>query len=187
MPSVRTLRKLTSKVRKLNDKEFVSNIFSSLDEKQRKCIVLVEKVYVKYHGGHIYGKAANNPDALAKTVLAIMIKCQNGGPRFLVKMIPVSKLNATFLYDQVCQILEIIKSSSGTVTAVITDINRTIQAFFKRFNSPESKPWKTSDGIFLLCDYVHLLKSIRNNWLTEKRNIFNFSMTTRRKLRRGLT
>ena len=172
MPSVRTLRKLTSKVGKLNDKEFVSNIFPNLDEKQRKCIVLVDEVYVKpslqYHGGHIFGKAANNPDALANTVLAIMIKCLNGGPRFLVKMIPVSNLNATFLYDQVCQILEIIKSSSGTAMAVITDNNRTNQAFFKLFNTPESKPWKTSDGIFLLYDYVHLLKSVKNNWLTEK-------------------
>ena len=102
LQSVRTLRKLTSKVSKLNDKEFVSNIFPNLDEKQRKCIVLVDEVYVKpslqYHGGHIFGKAANNPDALANTVLAIMIKCLNEGPSFLVKMIPLSKLNETFFF-----------------------------------------------------------------------------------------
>ena len=30
------------------------------------------------------------------------------------------------------------------------------------------KPWLTNDGIFLIFDYVHLLKNIRNNWLTEK-------------------
>ena len=47
LPSVRTRRKLTSKASKLNDKEFVSNIFSNLDEKQRKCIVLGDEVYVK--------------------------------------------------------------------------------------------------------------------------------------------
>ena len=186
LPSVRTLRKLTSKVSKLNDKEFVSNIFPNLDEKQGKCIVLVDEVYVKpslqYHGGHIFGKAANNPDALANTVLAIMIKCLNGGPRFLVKMIPVSKLNATFLYDQVCQILEIIKSSSGTVMAVITDNNRTNQAFFKLFNTPESKPWKTSDGIFLLYDYVHLLKSVRNNWVTEKTQNLEFEHENKKEI-----
>ena len=151
LPSVRTLRKLTSKVSKLNDKEFVSNIFPNLYEKQRKCIVPVDEVSVKpslqCHGGHIFGEAANNPDA--NTVLAIMVKCLKRGPRFLVKMIPVSKLHAAFLNDQVCQILEIIKPSSGTVMAVITDNNRTNQAFFKLFNTPESKPWKTSDGIFM--------------------------------------
>ena len=133
LPSVRTLRKLTSKDSKLNDKEFASNIFSNLDEKQRKCIVLVDEVYVKpslqCHGGHIFGKVANNSDALANTILAIMIKRLSGGLRFSVKMIFVSKLNAT-----------IIKSSSGTVMAVITDNNRTNQAFFQLFNKPESKP-----------------------------------------------
>ena len=100
------------------------------------------RLSLQYHGGHIFGKAANNPDALANAVLAIMIKCLNGGPRFLVKMISVSKLNASFLNDQVCQILEIIKSSSGTVMAVITDNDRTNHGFFKLFNTPESKPWK---------------------------------------------
>ena len=30
------------------------------------------------------------------------------------------------------------------------------------------KPWLTEDGVFLLFDYVHLIKNIRNLWLTEK-------------------
>ena len=30
------------------------------------------------------------------------------------------------------------------------------------------KPWLTTDGIYLLFDFVHVIKSIRNNWLTEK-------------------
>ena len=98
-------------------------------------------------------------------------------------MIHVSKLNATFLYDQVCQIiLEIIKSSSGTVMAVITNNNRTNQAFFKLFNTPESKPWKTSEGIFLLYDYVHLLKSVRINWLTEKTQNLEFEHENKKEI-----
>ena len=31
-----------------------------------------------------------------------------------------------------------------------------------------ASPWLTTAHIFLLFDYVHLLKCIRNNWLTEK-------------------
>ena len=30
------------------------------------------------------------------------------------------------------------------------------------------KPWLSIGGHYLLYDFVHLLKSIRNNWLTEK-------------------
>ena len=36
------------------------------------------------------------------------------------------------------------------------------------FKTVPEKPWLSENGIFLLFDYVHLLKSIRNNWITEK-------------------
>ena len=103
LPSVKTRSKLTSKVSNIDDDKFLVNMFSNLPEKQQKCIVLVDEVYVKpllqYHGVNIFGKAANYPDSLATTVLAIMIKCLFGGPAFLVKMIPVFKLDAKFLYE----------------------------------------------------------------------------------------
>ena len=54
------------------------------------------------------------------------------------------------------------------ITSIIVDGNRTNQNFFKRFGTVANKPWLTFDGIFLLYDFVHLLKSIRNDWLTEK-------------------
>ena len=30
------------------------------------------------------------------------------------------------------------------------------------------KPWKTVNNVYLLFDHVHLMKSIRNNWISEK-------------------
>ena len=30
------------------------------------------------------------------------------------------------------------------------------------------KPWLTVDGKYLLYDFVHIIKNIRNLWLTEK-------------------
>ena len=41
------------------------------------------------------------------------------------------------------------------------------QAFFKKFNTNTSSPWQTKDNVFLLYDFVHLMKNIRNNWITE--------------------
>ena len=103
LPSVKTRSKLTSKVSNIDDDKFLVNIFSNLPEKQQKCIVLVDEVYVKpllqYHGVNIFGKAANYPDSLATIDLAIMIKCLFGGPAFLVKMIHVFKLDSKFLYE----------------------------------------------------------------------------------------
>ena len=40
------------------------------------------------------------------------------------------------------------------------------QAFFKRFS--RISPWRTEDNVFLLFDFVHIVKSIRNSWITEK-------------------
>ena len=114
IPSTRVLRSLTSKVSKLSDQKFISKIFSNLEENQRSCIILVDEVYVKpslqFHGGGIFGKAENDPSTLATTMLAIMIKCMNGGPRFIVKIIPVCKLTSKFLYEQVSQIVDMITS-----------------------------------------------------------------------------
>ena len=171
LPSIRTLRNLTSKISKLSDSLLIGNIFSTLSGEQKLCSILVDEVYVKpslqYQGGHMFGRAENNLDMLVNTALAIMIKCLHRSPKFFVKMITVAKTTSQFLYDEVTKIIDIINSSNGQVVTVITDNNRTNQAFFKLFETVENKPWLTESNIFLLFDYVHLMKSIRNNWITE--------------------
>ena len=71
---------------------FITSIFSNIEENQRNCILLVDEVYVKslllYLGGSLFRKAENNSELLANTVLGIMVKCLKGGPSFLCKMIP---------------------------------------------------------------------------------------------------
>ena len=51
------------------------------------------------------------------------------------------------------------------VIAIVCDGNKVNQAFFKKFNT--IFPWLTKDNLFLLFDYVHIFKNIRNNWITE--------------------
>ena len=53
------------------------------------------------------------------------------------------------------------------VKAIICDGNRDNQAFFKMHDIVPGKPWLTVDERYLLFDFVHLLKNIRNLWLTE--------------------
>ena len=89
-------------------------------------------------------------------------------------MVPVTKLDAKFLFDQVNDTLKLIRQVEGNPVAVICDGNRTNQAFFKLFKTVEGKPWLTVDGMFLLFDFVHLVKNIRNNWLTEQSGELNF-------------
>ena len=51
-----------------------------------------------YHGGKLFGKALNKPDELATSVLAVMVVCMFGGPKFLAKIIPVTKVSAEFQF-----------------------------------------------------------------------------------------
>ena len=121
--------------------------------------------------GQLFGKGHNNEDELGNAVLGIMIKCQFGGPSFLFKMVPVKGMTAEFLYEQVKGTLALIHNSSG-----VPEGNRTNQKFFNMFETIPGKPWQTTDGLFLLYDFVHLIKNIRNNWLTETMGELNFKL-----------
>ena len=76
LPSVRTLTRITSKFSSFTDTQFISKFFGKLPKLKRKCVILIDEVYVKaglrHHGGSIFGKAANDPTQLARTVLCIM-------------------------------------------------------------------------------------------------------------------
>ena len=61
-----------------------------------------------------------------------------------------------------------VEQASGDLTVILCPGNRSNQEFFKRYNTDPEKPWLTVDGIYLLFYYEHLLKNIRNLWLTEK-------------------
>ena len=91
-----------------------------------------------------------------------------GAPTFISKMWPIAKLNSPFLYEQIRLTIDAINQSSGIVKAVICDGNSNNQAFFRLFDTEPQQPWLTKGGIYLLYEFVHLLKNIRNNWLTEE-------------------
>ena len=98
LPNIKTLTKLTSKVKTLDDMNHIQNIFSQLDEERQKCCLLtIDEVYVKsilqYHGDIVFGKAVNKPNKLGNTALSFMLICLSDGPKFLCRMLPVKQLN----------------------------------------------------------------------------------------------
>ena len=116
---------------------------------------------LQYHGGEVFGQALNNSTKLANTVLSYMVVCMYGVPKFLCKILPVKELNADFLFEQTNILLENLKEAGAKVIAVLCDGNRVNQAFFKKFDA--IFPWLTKDSLFLLFNYVHIFKNIRNN------------------------
>ena len=140
----------------------MKNVFCNVEERQRICILLIDEVYVKpvlmYHGGTIFGKAINKPNELANTVLGYYI-VTFGGPIFLLRMLPVSGLNAPFQFDETQKIIECVKDAGGSILLFcIISLVRVNQAFFASFD--RVKPWLTKQGIYLLFDFVCIIKSI---------------------------
>ena len=132
------------------------------------------KKMLVYYAGTIFGKPVNvspemskNQKLLASSLLAIMVVCLLGGPKFLSKMQPVTKLKADYLHDQFSTTITAIESNDAKVTAIIYDGNRVNQKFTYLFDTVSDRPWITIDDIFLLYDYVHLFKNIRSMWITE--------------------
>ena len=123
LPSVYTLTRLTSKVKKLEDSQFFHSIFSNLSEDREKIgALLIDEVCVKsaleYQGGQVFGSAANKPEKLANTLLCFMVACTFGGPNFICKMIHVKELNSESLYEQTTALLEELKQSGAEVAAI---------------------------------------------------------------------
>ena len=178
LPSEKLLSNMTSKVSNLTDNNFIKELFGALPAEQRECVVMVDEMYILacylFHGGSVFGMAKNKPGEFAKTTLDIMIKCLRGGPTFMFKMIPVVGLDAKFQFEQVNSTLTLINEFGGKTISVIADGNRVNQSFFKMFETVPGTPWVTTNGMFLLFDFVHLLKCIRNNWLTEKTHELSF-------------
>ena len=86
---------------------------------------------LQHHGGKIFGEAENDTNLLAKTMLELMIKFSSlhGGPKFLFKMIPVTKLKAEFLREKVHQTIYNIEAASDKMKTIISDDNRINQCY----------------------------------------------------------
>ena len=179
LPSIQTLTRITSRVSKLTEGTFLARVFRNVTDMQKLCIILHDEIYVKkmllYHGGTIFGKAVNDKSKKATTVLGIMISCLYGGPSFISKMLPISSLKVPFLRTEIDQTRESISAAGGDVTCIISDANRTNQSFVKSYSTVPGKPWLTLDNTYLIFDFVHLFKNIRNNWLTEKTRELRFT------------
>ena len=129
-----------------------------------------------------FGKAQDIPDRPAKTLLGIMVKCLFTKRKFLAKLIPCAALNTAFQYDIVSKLILDLEASGGRVLAVLNDNNKVNQSYFKLFPGYQQYtpyvcyPFKDDSKrpLFLLYDSVHIIKNIRNNWLSEATQVLKF-------------
>eukprot|EP00745_Piridium_sociabile_P001153 TRINITY_DN10714_c0_g2_i1.p1 TRINITY_DN10714_c0_g2~~TRINITY_DN10714_c0_g2_i1.p1 ORF type:complete len:837 (+),score=176.30 TRINITY_DN10714_c0_g2_i1:399-2909(+) len=175
MPSKRKLQDVVSSV----DKDAVlRKTFDALLPQQKNVFLLIDEVKIRptvaFAGGVLSGMAKNNEECRATSMLCIMMKSLYRGPSVMVSVTPVHKLTAGFQFHLVKEAAVVVERSGGHVLGSITDNHKVNQHFCKLFDRPDDNlatathPLDNGRDWFLLFDTVHLLKCIRNNWITEK-------------------
>lgn len=169
-------RKLQSIVSGTNRNAVLEKTFKKTYDQQKNVFLIVDEVKIRpmiaYSGGVLNGMAKNNPESKATSMLCVLMKCLHGGPSLMLSITPVHKLTSSFQFDIVKEAAIIVEKAGGIVLGSITDNHKINQQFCKLFNRlndfqavhplDHQRPW------FLLYDTVHILKCIRNNWLTER-------------------
>lgn len=111
-----------------------------------------------------------------------------GGPAFVCRLLPVYKLNADFLHGVLTAVIASVHRHSGKVLCLMSDnhpINRSCYEKFAKETSTDK--WMgvnpvDQDTLYLLTDPIHLMKSVRNNWISEKLYLLKMTIDGERQI-----
>ena len=170
----------------------LDEVFKSLNNGQKQCFLSFDEISVKasinYQGKYIMGNSFNKAEDPATSMLAVMVNPSFGQPPFVARLVPVHNMDAEFLYEILIEVLEMIHEYGGEVYATMCDDLSVNQKVYKllheRFGSDSISsikhpfPNETFKSMFTLYDPVHLVKNIRNNWITERKQELDFKDPT---------
>ena len=155
--------------------------FESLKPQQRLVNILFDEVKLKqamrFTGGHVVGHAENNGNVLATSALVTEIVCHYGGPRKIMRIIPVSCLKAPQLKDVLLQTAQGVLEKGGKPISFISDNCPLNQATYNALGGPGYVHLPTL-GISadLVYDYIHIFTNLRNSWIAELSKELSFSV-----------
>ena len=193
LPSDKTIRSFWGKFGSAGNEneciQVVADVFGTLQEHEKFVYISADEIYVKpsirYRGGLVIGFAENQetPTA-ARTVLALMINFLGGTPAFVARISPVLDLKHEYLENLLMNLVTTIHKAGGFVFGVVTDNLSVNQKVFKTLRE-KYKPRticsidhpienKHFSDMHLFYDTTHLMKNIRNNWITEKTKTLEF-------------
>lgn len=183
LPSKRKLQEIVSSV---NISHVLEKTFKEVKvDQQKNVFLLVDEIKIRptvsFSGGALIGMAKNNEECRATSMLCVMMRALHGGPSVMVSVTPVHRLTAGFQFAVVREAALCVEKAGGIVLGSITDNHKINQLYCKQFPGFSESTGKGEHLLdsqrdwFLLFDTVHLLKCIRNNWITEKTKTLKLS------------
>lgn len=183
-PTVRHLQRLTSKFNLSpnykhpeNDEKYFSFVSQNFIHREKYVMIAIDEVHVskliQFKGNNLFGFSFNKPNEIATSIVAFMVSTPFGNKKEVVRLIPVTNLTGDLQRDYLLEVIDFVQSRNIKVILVMTDNHRLNQSMFKLLaNNFFENPKYNGSLIYLAFDPVHLMKSIRNNWLCapEKKN-----------------
>lgn len=156
---------------------------SHLTDDEKTVSLLIDEIYLDskfdFVGGKIIGSSLNDKLS-AKTANVYLIRSVFCNYKDVVGIVPANNLTGEANFSHTLKILEGLKDLGFKVLAIITDNNNINKRMFEYFEKTSDSvpsyinPKDSSFPLFLLYDPVHLVKSIRNNWINHKDLIFDY-------------
>ena len=170
LPHHSTLHRFSKNIGLEND--FISHLKQStflFNQQQRPVSLHMDEIHLKsehsYKGGKIIG-SSNSPNKLAKTIMDLWFFTKWSS---VVRILPCSETSASEIFPITKKVICDIEPCNLFVVTIITD-NYPLNVRLFKFFSPTSKlehsvphPVDSNRPIFFLFDFVHILRTIRNN------------------------
>lgn len=161
----------------VNFLKYINYKAGHLQEHDKRVNLMVDEIYVKpfcdYTGGNIVGMAFDSTN-MATSAHVFMISSITSSYKDVVHILPVKSITYVQLYDFMKRVIVTLEKLGFCVVSIITDNNAINRKAVSQFVSPPKlqivypHPTNKSRPLFYVIDPVHLLKSVRNNWLNQK-------------------
>ena len=128
-----------------------------------------------YHSGKVIGSADNTDQPKpANRLQCFMLSSIMSPNRDVVCPVPVQRMTSEYLTQLIKDVIRIVTGAGYTIVSILSDNNVVNRKSFISLGGSDNlvpymiNPVNNVDKIYFLFDSVHLLKSVRNNWINLK-------------------
>ena len=131
------------------------------------------KTFLDYKCGDIIGTSYNS-SKVANSAFVFMIQSLKSNYKYVIHIVPVKTISAQLLHDIILKIILKLENIGFNILCITSDNNAINKKAICLFSQPPKlnicfpNPSNPKKPLFFIIDSVHLLKSIRNNWLNQK-------------------
>ncbi|KAI6648187.1 hypothetical protein LOD99_11996 [Oopsacas minuta] len=182
LPSTEKVKQMLA--RSLQDSNLKA-LFDQLKPQQRLVNLMFDEVKLvetlRFSGGHVLGYSQNTAvggehEMLASHAIVVEVACHFGGPRYILRVLPCKKLTLDQLKELLIEAGSAVVGAGGTVVSLICDNCNTNRSVYSKLGGPGSCQVLSiqEQSMFLVYDYLHIFKNIRNNWITVDSKTLSF-------------